>query len=74
MLSGGLTPRESMPEWVQQIMLGAPTTHIVILCQGILFRGADLSAVWPQFLALAVIGTVLFGVALARFRRTIGSM
>jgi ABC-2 type transport system permease protein len=45
-----------------------------MLSQGILFRGADLSAVWPQFLALAVIGTVLFGVALARFRRTIGSM
>ncbi len=74
MLSGGLTPRESMPDWVQQIMLGAPTTHIVMLSQGILFRGADMSAVWPQFLALAVIGTVLFGVALARFRKTIGSM
>jgi len=74
MLSGGLTPRESMPAWVQEIMLGAPTTHIVMLSQGILFRGADLSAVWPQFLALAVIGTVLFAVALARFRKTIGSM
>jgi len=74
MLSGGLTPRESMPDWVQQIMLGAPTTHIVMLSQGILFRGAGLEAVWPQFLALAVIGTVLFSVALARFRRTIGSM
>ena len=74
MLSGGLTPRESMPEWVQQIMLGAPTTHFVMLTQGILYRGADLSAVWPQFLALAVIGAVLFNIALARFRKTIGSM
>ncbi len=74
MLSGGLTPRESMPEWVQQIMLAAPTTHIVMLSQGILFRGAGASAVWPQFIALAVIGLVLFGVALVRFRKTIGSM
>ena len=74
MLSGGMTPRESMPEWVQQIMLAAPTTHFVMLAQGILFRGAGLEAVWPQFLALAVIGAVLFGVALARFRKTIGSM
>ena len=56
MLSGGMTPRESMPEWVQQIMLAAPTTHFVMLAQGILFRGAGLDAVWPQFLALAVIG------------------
>ena len=74
MLSGGMTPRESMPGWVQQIMLAAPTTHFVMLAQGILYRGADLSAVWPQFAALAGIGAVLFGVALARFRRTIGSM
>jgi ABC-2 type transport system permease protein len=74
MLSGGATPRESMPEWVQQIMLASPTTHYVMLAKGILFRGADLSAVWPQFAALAVIGTALFGIALARFRKTIGTM
>ncbi len=74
MLSGGATPRESMPEFVQDIMLAAPNTHFVMLAQGILFRGAGFSAVWPQFLALAVIGTVLFVLALARFRRTISSM
>ena len=74
MLSGGMTPRESMPEFVQQIMLGAPTTHFVMIAQGILYRGAGLEAVWPQFLALAVIGTTLFNIALVRFRRTIGSM
>ncbi len=73
-LDGGMTPRESMPEFVQQIMLGAPTTHFVMVAQGILYRGADLSAVWPQFLALAVIGAILFNIALARFRRTIGTM
>jgi len=73
-LDGGMTPRESMPEWVQQVMLAAPTTHFVMLAQGILYRGADLSAVWPNFLALALIGTTLFNIALFRFRRTIGSM
>ena len=73
-LDGGMTPRESMPEWVQQVMLVAPTTHFVMLGQGILFRGGGIEVVWPQFLALAVIGTVLFAVALARFRKTIGSM
>ncbi len=73
-LQGGLTPRESMPEWVQQIMLAAPTTHFVMIAQSILYRGAGLETVWPNFLALAVIGTTLFNVALFRFRRTIGSM
>jgi ABC-2 type transport system permease protein len=73
-LSGGLTPRESMPEAVQFIMLTAPTTHFVMLAQAVLYRGAGLDVVWPQFLALVVIGAVLFGFSLARFRRTIGSM
>ena len=41
-------------------MLAAPTTHFVLLRQAILYRGAGLSVVWRQFLALAAIGTVLF--------------
>ncbi|MCW4646455.1 ABC transporter permease [Pseudomonas aeruginosa] len=72
MLSGGNTPRESMPELVQNIMLIAPTTHFVDLGQSILFRGAGLNVVWKPFLTLAVIGTVLFMLSLARFRKTIG--
>ncbi|WP_339650894.1 ABC transporter permease [Halopseudomonas pelagia] len=74
MLSGGTTPRESMPEIVQNIMLIAPTTHFVELGQAILYRGAGLEVVWQQFLALALIGTVLFFLSLARFRKTIGQM
>ena len=74
MLSGGYTPRESMPEFVQNIMLAAPTTHFVSLAQAILYRGAGFSIVWPQFLALIGIGGVFFVLALSRFRKTIGSM
>jgi ABC-2 type transport system permease protein len=70
-LSGGTTPRESMPEAVQTIMLAAPNTHFVMLAQSILYRGAGFSVVWPQFLALAVIGTALFLFALARFRKSL---
>jgi len=74
MLSGGSTPRESMPEAVQDVMLLAPTTHFVMLAQAILFRGAGLEVVWPQLLALALIGGALFAYSLARFRKTIASM
>ncbi len=69
MLSGGMTPRESMPEIVQTIMLAAPNTHFVILAQAVLFRGAGLDVVWPQLLALIGIGAALFAVSLRRFRR-----
>ncbi len=74
MLSGGVTPHESMPVFVQDVMLAAPTTHFVSLAQAILYRGAGLGVVWPQFVALAGIGGVLFVSSLARFRRTLGSM
>lgn len=74
MLSGGTTPRESMPEFVQTVMLAAPTTHFVMLAQAILYRGAGLEVVWPQFISLAVIGATFFAVALGRLRKTIGLM
>lgn len=70
-LSGAITPRESMPDWVQNIMLAAPNTHYVMLSQAILYRGAGLDLVWPQFVSLAVIGTVLFSLSLARFCKTL---
>lgn len=68
-LSGAMTPRESMPEVIQTLMLAAPNTHFIILAQSVLFRGAGLSVVWPQLLALAGIGSVLFFFALRHFRR-----
>jgi len=69
MLSGAVTPRESMPEAIQLLMLQAPNTHFVVLAQAILFRGAGLEVVWPQFAALFAIGALLFLLALWRFRR-----
>ncbi|MDH0367201.1 MULTISPECIES: ABC transporter permease [Brucella] len=67
-LSGGVTPRESMPQIIQDIMLVAPDTHFVMLAQAILFRGAGLDVVWPQFMALLIIGVALFFFSLRRFR------
>ncbi len=68
-LSGGMTPRESMPEIIQILMLAAPDTHFVILAQAILFRGAGLDVVWPQLVTLLGIGAALFVLSLWRFRR-----
>lgn len=74
LLSGGSTPRESMPAFVQDLMLLAPTTHFVQLGQAILHRGAGIAVVWKPFLILLLIGSGFFAAALARFRRTITRM
>lgn len=68
MLSGGMTPRDSMPETLQLLMLAAPTTHFVRFAQAILYRGAGLDVVWREFVAITALGVVFFSIALARFR------
>lgn len=74
MLSGGMTPRESMPEAIQDIMVIAPTTHFIELGKAILFKDASMAIVWPQFLMLLLIGSVFFYFAHQRFRATISRM
>lgn len=74
LLSGGMTPRESMPALIQHLMLAAPNTHFVAAAQAILYRGAGLDVVWPQLLALLLIGAVLFRFSLRRFRQSLSSL
>ena len=71
MLSGGVTPRESMPAIVQNIMLAAPATYFVRLAQAILYRGAGFDVIWRDLLAMTGVGAVFFGVALVRFRKAV---
>lgn len=68
MLSGGFTPLESMPQWLQVAMQVSPSTQFVAFAQAILYRGAGIATVWPRFAATFGMGTLFFAVALARFR------
>lgn len=66
------TPIESMPTGLQYLMqLVSPTPHFVAFAQGVLYRGAGFSILWPQILAMAAIGVVYFSFSLRRFRRVI---
>jgi ABC-2 type transport system permease protein len=68
MLSGSNTPLESMPSWLARTMQASPSTHFVLFAQSILYRGAGIDVVWPQFLAVAGVGGLFFGFAILRFR------
>ncbi|MDO9712141.1 ABC transporter permease [Paracraurococcus lichenis] len=70
-LSGGNSPFESMPRALQIVMSAFPSTHFVAFAQAILYRGAGLDIVWPQFLATGGVGGLVMAVALLRFRRSI---
>jgi ABC-2 type transport system permease protein len=70
MLSGANTPLESMPPWLAAAMRLSPSTHFVSFAQAILYRGAGLDVVAPEFAATAGIGALFFVLAIRRFRKT----
>ena len=72
-LSGSSTPLESMPPWLAAIMQISPSTHFVSFAQSILYRGAGLDVVWPQFLAVVGIGALFLALSLLRFRTVVTS-
>lgn len=71
LLSGSATPLESMPPLLATIMQASPSTHFVSFAQAILYRGAGLDVVWPEFLAVAFIGALFLGLSLLRFRAVV---
>jgi ABC-2 type transport system permease protein len=72
MLSGGVTPMEGEPVWLQYLMrIICPTPHFVDFSKAVLYRGADFTVVWPLLLAMAAIGSVYFAFSLKRFRSVI---
>jgi len=71
LLSGGNTPVESQPQWLQALTFFLPSRHFVSFSQKIIYRGAGMSAVWPNFLMVAAIGLAFFVYSLALFRKSI---
>jgi ABC-2 type transport system permease protein len=74
LLSGGNTPLDSMPQFLQTVMQGSPSTHFVSVAQAILYRGAGFDIVWREFTATAAIGIVFFVGALLRFRTALSAV
>lgn len=70
-LSGSNTPLESMPPALGAVMMFSPSTHFVLFAQSILFRGAGLSVVWPQFIFIGLAGGGFLFLALRRFRAVV---
>jgi ABC-2 type transport system permease protein len=72
LLSGGLTPIEAMPKWVQPLTLFNPIAHFANIARSVLVRGAGLEIVYPNLLALLALATLFVGVSAWRFRRQLG--
>lgn len=71
MLSGGETPVEGQPDWLQIGTLILPSRHYMSASQAIVFKGVGIETVWPEFLWMALLGGALLAVSLLLFRRSV---
>lgn len=74
LLSGNMTPLESMPAVLQWGMHASPSVWYVQFSQALLYRGAGLDIVWPQLAVMAVLGVFFLGWASARFKTMLSRM
>jgi ABC-2 type transport system permease protein len=56
---------------MQRLTLLLPSRHFVSFSQAIIFRGAGIETVWPQFLAVAGMGLAFFIFSIGQFRKSI---
>src|SRR5262245_11939936 len=68
-LSGATTPIEAMPAWLQPVTSLNPIKHFAIVTRGIMLKGNDVHALYPQILALAAIACVMVSISAWRFRK-----
>ena len=71
LLSGGSTPVESQPRWLQAMTYFLPSRHFVSFSQVIIYRGGGLSAVWRQFSMVGLVGLAFFVYSVSLFRKSI---
>jgi ABC-2 type transport system permease protein len=74
MLSGGMSPIESQPQWVQYVTWFFPSRHYVSFMQAIVYRGANLDIVWKEFVTVLVMGVTFLAVSLVLFRRSVATL
>ncbi len=67
--SGYTVPVERLPQVMQWIAQLFPFQHYLQILRGVMLRGADLSTLWPQTLALIILAVGSMGVALFALRR-----
>jgi ABC-2 type transport system permease protein len=68
-LSGQVLPVAFMPRPVQMASYLAPNKHYTAIVRAVMLRGAGLSDLWPQVIALGMLGVVLYAVAVFRLRK-----
>jgi ABC-2 type transport system permease protein len=68
-LSGLIFPIDNMPPAIQLVTYAIPLRYYAAILRGVFLRGSGLAVLWPEALALLVMGTAIMAVASMRFRK-----
>lgn len=71
LLSGFLYPIANMPLIIQWITYLNPLQYFLVVTRGIFLKGVGLETLWPQLLALAILGTLVMALATRRFKKVL---
>jgi len=71
LLSGFMFPIANMPEPVQWLTLLNPLRYFLVIIRGVFLKGVGLDVLWPQMLALLLLGSATLWFTARRFRKTL---
>ena len=71
MFTGYAAPVESMPKFLQGVAQFIPAQHWLAIVRGIMLKGANLQVLWPNLIALLLLGVVIGTVSLRYVRRAL---
>lgn len=69
LMSGLFTPVRGMPEWVRMMAQLNPMMHFIAMVRAVMLRGAGVTEVGRQLLALAIIGVGILTLAVSQYRK-----
>lgn len=70
MLSGFVYPIANMPDVVQWFTYLNPLRYYLVIIRGVFLKGLGFEVLWPQMLALTLLGGTMLILAAGRFRKT----
>ncbi len=70
LLSGFMFPIANMPEVIQWLTYLNPLRYFLVIVRGIFLKGVGPDVLWPQMLALALLGSAVLWLAARRFHKT----
>jgi ABC-2 type transport system permease protein len=69
LLSGFATPIESMPPVFQYVTYLSPLRYFLVIVRGVFLKGVGFDVLWPQVLALLVLGILIMLLSATRFKK-----